>query len=220
MRLIAATGPEPDLLRFFQAICSCKGKQIISNQEGVLKRLYEETPEINPSWRRRLLLETKQLKAWDGVNAERFFWRSQSDNQEYKRKLDNDHHLYSYNEYEAGYQSELIERHGDFLGKDEWMGGFLPVFISWYGTDDWGRQDDLPELYYSAKALSIDPSCCKVEGQSCWVLAEALLWVLEPSKLKPPAGSEGIEREVSPKQEKLALYYEVSRSMRYRTLTH
>jgi hypothetical protein len=46
-------GPQKELMRFFTAICSCEGKQIISNQELCLRQLY-----LNQQTRRELLVET------------------------------------------------------------------------------------------------------------------------------------------------------------------
>ena len=52
IKLIERTGPEKRLLEFFQAICSCRGIKIVSNQENCVRLLYR-----NVDNRRSLLME-------------------------------------------------------------------------------------------------------------------------------------------------------------------
>ena len=61
IKLIERTGPEKRLLEFFQAICSCKGLKIVSNQENCIRLLYR-----NVRNRRSLLIETA---AFDGLEG-------------------------------------------------------------------------------------------------------------------------------------------------------
>ena len=51
--VIEDQGPEPATMGFFRAICSCRGKKILSNQELCLRQLIQE--EDN---REALLMET------------------------------------------------------------------------------------------------------------------------------------------------------------------
>ena len=53
IQLISDKGPEADSLRFFQAICSCRGSQILSNQELCLQKFY-----LDGAKRRELVIET------------------------------------------------------------------------------------------------------------------------------------------------------------------
>ena len=52
--LIGNQGPHKRFMKFFCAICSCNGKQIISNQELCLTRLFLDAEE-----RKRLMLVTR-----------------------------------------------------------------------------------------------------------------------------------------------------------------
>ena len=52
IELIGDQGPRPHFMRFFIAICSCNGKQIITNQELCLVRLF-----LDEARRKALMLE-------------------------------------------------------------------------------------------------------------------------------------------------------------------
>jgi hypothetical protein len=185
MRLIMDSGPNAGLMRFFKAICSCKGKQIITNQEGVLERLYHPArypsnkhhKPNEPTWRRRLLLETRAI---EGPATRKLYtwWHSLSDNSGYHGAQERagatpatagenkapERQPRRFDEFDAAYQQQLLQEHGEFMGKREWTEGFPPVFVSWWGSDDWSMQTEGAnrQLFYSARALGIAADCCRV----------------------------------------------------------
>jgi hypothetical protein len=142
--LIRCNGPKKELIRFFQAICSVHGERIPTNQDLCLEYLY-----LNRSNRRQLLLETTEIKGHHPpvkfeLNSEREYFAENpnSGKDEFRRILE--------------------QRHGKFLGIESWEQGFTPVYVAWFGADDWkpGGQSqdgstDSP-LFFSPAALKCD----------------------------------------------------------------
>jgi hypothetical protein len=63
IRLISDNGPDAESLRFFQAICSCRGVQILSNQELCLEKFYQ-----NSEKRRELVIQTCAISPGNSPN--------------------------------------------------------------------------------------------------------------------------------------------------------
>ena len=123
-------------MHFFCAICSCNGKQIISNQELCLTRLFLEVEQ-----RKRLMLTTRCDEPSGALPplalplpfGEKQRWHSLSD---------------------AALPAGQAPDHGEFIGKEQWLHGFAPVFVKWECSAAWACGMD--ELFHHPAVLQVD----------------------------------------------------------------
>mmetsp|Transcript_8598 Transcript_8598/g.11348 ORF Transcript_8598/g.11348 Transcript_8598/m.11348 type:complete len:757 (+) Transcript_8598:207-2477(+) len=101
--LIANQGPKAPLMRFFQGICSCLGKQILCSQEQLLRDIY-----LNKSARDQLLITHCIFPNEKEKHGSVQVWESESD-----KRLKNK-------------GTNIIQHYSkmQFLGKEEWEKGF------------------------------------------------------------------------------------------------
>ena len=155
--LIGNQGPHKRFMAFFQAICSCGGKQIISNQELCLTRLFLEVEQ-----RKRLMLTTRCDEPSGALPplalplpfGEKQQWHSLSD---------------------AALPAGEAPDHGEFIGKEQWLRGFAPVFVKWECSAAWSCGMD--ELFYHPSVLQVGPP------------RAVAVWRPSGMKLRPPRSS-------------------------------
>ena len=169
--LIGKDGPHKRFMSFFQAICSCNGSQIISNQELVLNAIVNNVDNQGA-----LMLSMFAAEPPEGQMKMPF--KSLSDDT-------------------AEAATGVRPKHGKFLGKEFHTdsgphAGFDQVYISWSCSDEWMAGMD--ELFHSPSILGINSvSFAQVDKakailtpkmlQRYWVQIHHLCWALAPNCL-------------------------------------
>ena len=131
--LIGADGPHKRFMSFFQAICSCNGSQIISNQELVLNAIV-----LNGANQAALMLS--MFTASPPVGQRKMPFKSMSDDA-------------------AEAKTGSRPQHGKFLGKEFHPdsgpdAGFDQQYVSWSCSDEW--EAGMDELFHSPAILGIN----------------------------------------------------------------
>jgi len=169
--LICKDGPHKRFMAFFNAISSCNGNQIISNQELVLNAIVNNS--VNQAG---LMLSIFAAEPPAG-----------------QRKMP----FKSLSDAAAMQKFGKVEDHGNFLGK-EFHGdsgadaGFDQVYVSWSCPQHW--EPGMDELFHSPHFLGIN--ACSFESikdasktlnknliKRHWVQMHHLCWVLAPNNL-------------------------------------
>lgn len=180
VQLIADKGPKEIFMDFMTALCSCEGKQVISNQEDLLRIFVTPHREdgcfSQPHFkqnRRELIIETML-----DYDAHRKSFVSLSDQAWLKAN-----------------PGKKLDR-GNFLGKDIWANGLPQLMISWYSHPQWRTK--MPQLFHSPAKLGLESHNVKTSNSfSSYIRAldgtqlktvEAvklaqIAWVLEPDRL-------------------------------------
>lgn len=169
--LIGKDGPHKRFMSFFQAICSCNGSQIISNQELVLNAIVNDIDNQSA-----LMIAMFAAEPPDGQMKMPF--KSLSDDAAEKA-------------------TGVRPTHGKFLGRefhpDGGAGsGFDQVYISWSCSDEW--MPGMDELFHSPSILGINSVSFEKSEFAAksltpkmlkrhWVQIHHLCWALAPNCL-------------------------------------
>jgi len=171
--LIGKHGPDASYMRYFTGICSCRGRQILSNQEDMLRHLYHDSRS-----RKQLLIEHMIFPSEKPAQ----FWESLSDKGA-ESKVDHGEFL-GLNEYNKGFPQVYIY----WYGNSTWRAGQDQLYFS---PDALGLKTKV-ETFKGRRTsmIDLDASNNKVhEGlgalsQERLVKIEDLCWVLDPKALK------------------------------------
>ena len=202
--LIGQKGPNRIFMDFMTALCSCEGKQVITNQEDMLRIFL--APQLSDG---TFALNQAQIKKSrcnsDFANGHMLTFENIAQFKQNRRELIIETFLdydaarapfvsLSDEKWKQAHPGETLD-HGQFLGKDLTK-GLPPLMIAWYSSDSWTK--GMPQLFFSPASLGINSRRVKSSHSFAeYILAltgskpehveavslSSIAWVMEPDRL-------------------------------------